>query len=358
MQSIAVVIPTFRARNSIFSVLSQIGQEVDRIYVVDDCCPEKTGELVRAECKDPRVVVVFNEINQGVGGATLAGYREAVQQGATVIVKIDSDGQMDPALIPEFVKPILLGNADYTKGNRFFNAASLQPMPPARIFGNAVLSLMTKFSTGYWNNFDPSNGYTAIHGSLVALLPVERIAKRFFFETDLLYNLGLLRAVVVDIPIMAHYGDEESNLKIKTIILPFLWAHFVRFWRRVALNYFLRDFSFASLCMVAGLPLLLFGIAYGLGNWITHSVDGTTTPTGTIMLATVSLLLGIQFLLAFFSADIATAPRYPIHLLLKQQVLYPLRQFGSGATKPECVTRQQSADAQASSPSEKMLGSD
>ncbi|WP_246205830.1 glycosyltransferase family 2 protein [Microvirga arsenatis] len=318
---IAVVIPTYRARSSILSVLAQIGPEVDKIFVIDDCCPEKTGSLVEEKCTDPRVTVINNPTNQGVGGATLRGYQAAAQHGATVIVKIDADGQMDPTLISDFVKPILSGRADYTKGNRFFNAASLAPMPPIRIFGNAILSLMTKFSTGYWNIFDPSNGYTAIHSSLIPLLPANRIAKRFFFETDILYYLGLLRAVVLDIPIMAHYGDEESNLKIKSILIPFLGAHFARFWRRVALQYFLRDFSFASLCIAVGMPLFLFGLLYGGSNWIVHAIAGTETPTGTIMLATASLLLGIQFLLSFFSADIATVPRHPLHTLLSHHIL-------------------------------------
>jgi dolichol-phosphate mannosyltransferase len=346
MSSIAVVIPAYRARASILAVLSQIGPEVDKIFVIDDCCPEKTGSLVEEQCTDPRVIVLHNQSNQGVGGATLSGYQAAAQYGATVIVKIDADGQMDPDLISDFVRPILSGRADYTKGNRFFNAASLAPMPPMRIIGNAVLSLMTKFSTGYWNNFDPSNGYTAIHSDLIPLLPINRIAKRFFFETDLLYYLGLLRAVVIDIPMMAHYGDEESNLKIKSILLPFLWAHFLRFWRRVALNYFLRDFSFASLCMAAGLPLLLFGIVYGGINWIEHSIAGTPTPTGTIMLSTVSVLLGIQFLLSFFSADIATTPRQPIHTLLSHQILHPLKQFKA---EPSLMANEEAAPARAPS---------
>jgi glycosyltransferase involved in cell wall biosynthesis len=327
MTSVAVVIPTYRAKATILSVLSMIGSEVDRIYVVDDACPEQTGKFVSEHCTDPRVCVLHNEINQGVGGATLAGYRAAVADNATVIVKLDSDAQMDPELIPYFVQPILSGQADYTKGNRFFDAVSLSSMPPVRIFGNAVLSLMTKISTGYWGNVDPSNGYTAIHARLVPLLPIERISKRFFFETDILFYLGLLRAVVIDIPIIAHYGEEESNLKIKSILLPFVWAHFTRFFRRVALNYFVRDFSFASLCLLAGVPLFLFGTIYGLANWISHLGSAAPTPTGTIMIATLSILLGIQFLLFFFSADIAATPRRPLHVLLATEVLRPLKQF-------------------------------
>ncbi|MFD2228052.1 glycosyltransferase family 2 protein [Microvirga arabica] len=337
MTSVAVVIPTYRAKATILSVLSMIGPEVERIYVVDDACPEQTGKFVSAHCTDPRVHVLHNEINQGVGGATLAGYQAAVADNATVIVKLDADAQMDPDLIPFFVQPILSGQADYTKGNRFFDAISLSSMPRVRIFGNAVLSLMTKISTGYWSNVDPSNGYTAIHARLVPLLPIDRISKRFFFETDMLFYLGLLRAVVIDIPIVAHYGDEESNLKIKSVLLPFTWAHCTRFFRRVALNYFVRDFSFASLCLLAGVPLFIFGLIYGVANWIAHLGSMAPTPTGTIMIATLSVLLGMQFLLFFFSADIAAAPRRPLHLLLSTEVVRPLKQF-AGREKVDCTT--------------------
>lgn len=327
MHSIAVVIPTYRATQTILSVIGQVGPEVSRIYVVDDACPDSTGALVEANCVDPRVSVLRHSRNLGVGGATLTGYHAAAANGAMVVVKIDSDAQMDPLLIPYFVKPILAGQADYTKGNRFFNAVSLASMPKVRILGNAALSLMTKFSTGYWHIFDPSNGYTAIHTRLIAFLPPERLAKRFFFETDILFYLAILRAVVVDIPIIAHYGDEESNLRVRSVLPSFLWAHTLRFFRRVSLNYFVRDFSFASLCIVAGTPLLLFGMLFGAANWIAHTLEGTATPTGTIMLSFLCILLGIQLILFFFSADIASAPRQPLHVLLDQKTVRPLEQF-------------------------------
>ena len=325
--TVAVVIPTYKAKNSILDVLARIGPEVDAVYVVDDACPEHSGRYVEEHCVDPRVRVIYSEVNKGVGGATKAGYRFAEADGATVIVKLDSDGQMDPTLIPHFVDPILSGRADYTKGNRFFDAASLSVMPRTRVFGNAVLSIMTKFSSGYWNLFDPTNGYTAIHAKLIPFLPDQRISDRYFFETDVLFSLGLLRAVVVDVPIMAHYAQEESNLKIASVLVPFLLGHVRRTLRRVALNYFVRDFSFASLCLLFGTPLLFFGVVYGLINWLSHMVQGVATPTGTIMVVTLSILLGLQLVLFFFSADCASVPREPLHSLLDHRTMRPLQQF-------------------------------
>src|SRR5262249_39074317 len=155
-----------------------------------------------------------HEQNQGVGGAVMSGYRAAIADGMAVVVKVDGDGQMDGSLIPYFVAPIINGEADYTKGNRFFDLEQINQMPPMRLFGNAVLSLMTKLSSGYWNLFDPTNGFTAIHVDAARHLPFDKISKRYFFETDMLFRLNTINAVVVDVPMDASYGDEVSNLKI------------------------------------------------------------------------------------------------------------------------------------------------
>ncbi|MGT2491529.1 glycosyltransferase family 2 protein [Cupriavidus basilensis] len=123
---IAVVIPCFKVKKFILSVIERVDGLVSAIYVVDDACPEGSGDYVKEHCKDPRVTVVKHEKNKGVGGAVMTGYRAAIADGARVIVKIDGDGQMDPALLPEFVMPILGGEADYTKGNRSLRSLQYQ----------------------------------------------------------------------------------------------------------------------------------------------------------------------------------------------------------------------------------------
>ncbi|WP_342779198.1 glycosyltransferase family 2 protein [Luteimonas granuli] len=244
--SIAVVLPCYRVTAHILDVLASIPDAVEHIIVVDDACPDGSGELVRKACTDPRVRVHVNPTNLGVGGAVLHGYRQAIDAGADVIVKIDGDGQMDPRLIGHFVGPILAGDADYTKGNRFFDLTNIARMPRLRIFGNAVLSFMAKLSTGYWDLFDPTNGYTAIHADVARRLPFDRISQRYFFETDLLFRLNTLRAVAVDVPMDAHYGDEVSNLKVSRVLGEFLAKHTRNFGKRIFYNYFLRDLSLAS----------------------------------------------------------------------------------------------------------------
>jgi glycosyltransferase involved in cell wall biosynthesis len=310
---VAVVIPTYKARHHILGVIHQIGPEVARIYVVDDCCPDGSGDFVAAHCNDHRVCVIRHAENQGVGGAVMTGYRAALDDGMRILVKIDSDGQMDPALIMDFVAPIADHEADYTKGNRFFDLEKVRSMPKARLLGNAVLSLMSKLSSGYWNLFDPTNGYTAIHADVARHLPFNKISRRYFFETDMLFRLNTLRAVVVDVPMEARYGDEVSNLKISRIIGEFFAKHVRNFSKRIFYNYYLRDMSLASIELPVGLVLMVFGLIYGGYHWMHSARLGISTPAGTVMLSALPVFAGIQLLLGFIGYDVSSVPVRPVH---------------------------------------------
>ncbi|MGX4643833.1 glycosyltransferase family 2 protein [Massilia sp. SYSU DXS3249] len=311
--AIAVVIPSYRVTRHILGVIAGIGPEVSRIYVVDDKCPDGSGALVRGSCTDPRVRVIEHVQNQGVGGAVMTGYQAAIDEGMEVIVKVDGDGQMDPRLIPQFIAPILRGEADYAKGNRFFDLEQIGAMPPLRLFGNAVLSLMTKLSSGYWDLFDPTNGYTAIHADAARHLPFNKISRRYFFETDILFRLNTLQAVVVDVPMDASYGDEVSNLKISKIVTEFLLKHIRNFGKRIFYNYYLRNMSLASIELPLGVTLFVLGSVYGVANWIESARAGVETPAGTVMMAALPMLMGMQLVLAFLSNDIASVPKRPLH---------------------------------------------
>lgn len=313
---VAVVIPCYRARSKILDVISRIGRDCDLIYVIDDSCPEGSGMLVQETCHDSRVRVLFHSTNQGVGGAVITGYRRALEDGADVIVKIDGDGQMDPEQLHRFVSPIICGNADYTKGNRFFNLEDVKGMPVVRLVGNAILSFMTKLSSGYWQIFDPTNGYTAISANVAAILPLHRIRKRYFFESDMLFRLGTVRARVVDVPMKAIYADEKSNLKIRSVLVEFLFHNALNTLKRLLYNYFLRDFSVASLELVFGIAFLLFGVLFGAAGW-KHSIEsGIPATTGTVMLSALPIILGIQFLLSFVAYDVSATPQNALWPLL------------------------------------------
>jgi dolichol-phosphate mannosyltransferase len=315
---IAVVIPSYKVISHILSVIEAIGPEIWRIYVVDDMCPEGSGEFVSSRSTDPRVIVLTHKINYGVGGAVMTGYKRAIQDGADLIVKVDGDGQMDPALIASFVWPIINGQADYTKGNRFFDLEKVREMPAIRLFGNTVLSFMTKLSSGYWDLFDPTNGYTAIHAKVARRLPLDKISKRYFFETDMLFRLNTIRAVVVDVPMDAKYADEISNLKISKIAGEFFLKHLRNFGKRIFYSYYLRDMSVASLELPLGLILLTFGVFFGGWHWFISLSESIPASAGTVMLSALPSLMGLQLTLAFLNYDISSVPKKPIHQGMSQ----------------------------------------
>ena len=333
---VAVVIPCYRVSRHILAVLAGIGPECDRIYVVDDACPEGSGRLVEAECRDPRVSVLYHERNQGVGGAVLTGYRAALAGGAEVIVKLDGDGQMDPALIPAFVEPIATGLADYTKGNRFFDLEGLEAMPRLRLAGNTALSFISKFSSGYWDLFDPTNGFTAIHAAVAARLPFGRLAQGYFFESDLLFRLNVMDAVVLDIPMRARYGEEASGVAPLRVLPGFMARHGANFIKRLFYTYLLRDFSMASVQLLLGIPLVAFGVAFGALEWAAAERAGVSASAGTVMVAALPIIVGFQFLLFFLSYDMQHVPRIPYH-----------RRLGGGRVGGEASAGQDLAGAKA-----------
>lgn len=323
--NVAVVIPSFKVKDHILSVIDRIGPRVSRIYVVDDKCPVLSGQYVLDNCRDLRVEVLFNNENQGVGGATMAGYRRALLDGADIVVKLDGDGQMDPAAISILIRPIERGLADYTKGNRFYSLENLEGMPFLRKIGNAGLSFMTKVSSGYWNLMDPTNGYTAIHSGALSTLPFSKIERRYFFESDMLFRLNTVRAVVREVPMKAIYGMEKSNLSIIKTLRDFPIKHLVRFLKRVCYNYVLRDFNVCSLELLAGLALLVFGVTFGAYHWYLSVTLNLASPTGTIMLAVLPIILGVQFLLAAISLDVANVPSEPLQEALEFNVPRKIR---------------------------------
>jgi glycosyltransferase involved in cell wall biosynthesis len=314
---IAVVVPCYRVRKQILGVLASIGPECEAVYVVDDGCPDQTGDLVESECHDPRVRVLRHPANQGVGAATLTGYRAALADGARVIVKLDGDGQMDASLIPRLVRPILDGEADYAKGNRFFELEGLSAMPWVRLLGNAVLSFASKLSSGYWNLFDPANGFTAIHGAVARRLPFDKIARGYFFESDVLFRLGVMRAVVCDVPMHASYGDEQSSLVVSRVAGQFAWRHLVNTAKRIFYCYYLRSFNIASVEVVVGVLAIAAGTAYGTVRWVQGALADVPATSGMVMIAALPVIVGVQLVLAFLSYDLQNVPREVLHRRLE-----------------------------------------
>ena len=318
MPIIDVVIPCYCVGRQILNVLEGVRKQelIRNIIVVDDACPEHTGKQVAEQYdSDPRVTVLTHDVNQGVGGAMCTGYRYAFEQDADIVIKMDGDGQMDCRHIPAIVKPIIDGKCDYTKGNRFYYPRHLHAMPSVRIFGNSALSLINKFTSGYWSVMDPTNGFTALHRNAYFLLEHDNLARDYFFESDMLYQLGNMYAVVRDIPLPSIYADEESNLKISRVLLKFPGRYLKRMIKRVILRYFIRDFNFASLEIIFGSILFFSGIFFGAFKWASNYIADASTPAGTVMIVGILIIVGFQLLLSALNYDVSHEPSVPLTYL-------------------------------------------
>jgi len=308
VSKLAVIIPSYKVSKHIKTVIESIPEMIDFIIVIDDKCPESSGKIAQ-ESTHPKLTVIFHEENQGVGGAVISGYKKALELGSDICIKIDGDGQMDPKYIPSLIDPLIQNQADYTKGNRFRDFVALKTMPKIRLFGNSALSFLVKVANGYWNIVDPTNGYTAIHKRALEELELDKLSKRYFFESDMLINLNTVDAVVKDIPIPALYGDEESSLKIRRILLDFPPKLFRGFVKRIVLKYFIYDFNMASVYTTFGIPMVLWGFLFGLYRWYLGATAEIENTTGTVMLSVLPLILGVQFLIAAINIDINNIPK-------------------------------------------------
>ena len=310
---ITAVLPAYKVEEQISEALARIPDYIDEIIVVDDASPDRTSEIVaQIKAKDSRIVLIKHAENQGVGGAMLTGFKEALKGNAQVIIKIDGDGQMSGYDPRRLLVPLILGQADYAKGNRFRDFEALQSMPLIRQIGNMGLGFLVKAATGYWHCFDPTNGFFAIRREVLETLPLEKVHKSYFFETSMLGELYLVGAVIRDIPYPAIYGDEKSNLSVGKTMWEFPPKLTYLFFRRMLIKNFLFDFSMGSIYLLTGVPMFVFGLLFGIVKWIKYFNLGVPAPTGTIMIPVMLVMLSVQLLLAAMNIDLQSVPQNPI----------------------------------------------
>lgn len=305
---VAAVVPAYNEAAHIGDVIRRMPPYVDCIVVVDDHSSDDTGKVAE-QTGDVRVQVIRHASSQGVGGATLAGMQQALAAGAELLVKVDGDGQMDPQQIHHLLDPLVRDGYDYAKANRFLHSDALRQMPRARLLGNFALTFLTKLASGYWHIFDPQNGFLAIRASALRSLPTAHIARGFFFENDMLIHLNIEHCRVKDVPMPAHYGNEQSSLSIRRVLLTFpvqlARGLVVRIWEK----YMLRDFSPIAIFWLLGIPLMLFGGAFGSWRWLLSWATATQASTGTVMLSVLPFLLGFELVLQAIILEIRESPR-------------------------------------------------
>ena len=303
---ICVVVPAYNEEKLVAETLRAVPAFVDNVVVIDDCSEDGTSEVAKS-VDDPRVEVIRHEVNTGVGGAIITGHRRALEIGGDVDVVMAGDAQMNPNYLGALLDPIADEGYGFTKANRFFGWESFRGMPRHRVLGNVVLSFLTKMASGYWNLFDPQNGYTAIRQDVLARLPLDRISKRYQFENDLLIHLAVLSVRARDVPIPASYGSEISTMKLSRVAREISTLLFKRFWQRIWWKYVLWSFSPIALLLFSGIALLLFGVSWGI--FATIYALGAHSPTaGTVLLAVAPSMTGTYMLVQALILDIEATP--------------------------------------------------
>jgi len=300
--------PAFNVAPQIVGAIQGIPEFVDSIIVVDDAGTDETAQIVRG-LDNPRLRFVQHTQNQGVGGALATGFKLAIDDRADVVVKMDGDGQMDPGLLPALLDPILVEGFAYAKGNRFLWEDRLHDMPKIRLAGTFGLTFLTKLASGYWHVFDPVNGYVAIDAATLRKLPLHRIARDYFFESDMLIHLNVFRARVKDVPMPARYEDERSSMRVGQVLVTFPFHLLKGFWYRIYERHVLREFSPVAVFWVLGSLLLAWGTGFGAFTWIKSVWSGHLATTGTVMLSILPFILGFQLVLQAILIEIQESPR-------------------------------------------------
>jgi dolichol-phosphate mannosyltransferase len=301
-RSLAVIIPAYNAETTIESVVNKIPSYVNWIIIVNDKSLDNTEKVI-SEISNDRVILINNEINMGVGGAMIAGFKKALELKADYIAKIDADGQMDPQYLDRFTQICLIHNCDYVKANRFGHLDALPSMPRHRLIGSIGLSFLTKLVSGYWNVFDPQNGYIMITRKMLRRLDFRHIDQGYFFENSMLILLNIMRAKIGEIYLPAQYADEVSSMRLTNILWTFPNKLCKGFIYRIYQKYFFRSLSPFFLLLCFGLISCTGAGFWGGWAWYKSIITGIPATTGTVVIALLPMIMGWSALLQAFVLD-------------------------------------------------------
>ncbi|WP_406657750.1 glycosyltransferase [Methanolobus sp. ZRKC2] len=293
---IGVVVPAYNEEKLIAITVNGIPDYVNRIYVINDASTDNTADVLNS-IEDRRLSVITHEENQGVGAAILHGYKRALQEDMDLIVVMGGDNQMNPALLPNLLMPIIQGKADYTKGNRLKSEEFRGGMSSWRLFGNSILTLITKISSGYWHVMDPQNGYTAISKKALSNMEIDSLYTYYGYCNDMLVKLNTFGFKTLDVSMPAHYGDEKSSIKygrymtkVSTMLLKkFLW--------RLKMKYSILSFHPLVFFYAFGMIFLPLGALLTLYILVANFITGWSVPSSLPLIDALFIIAGLQFLL-------------------------------------------------------------
>jgi glycosyltransferase involved in cell wall biosynthesis len=308
---VTCVIPAYKAAATIVDVVRGALQVCDNVIVVDDACPQNSGDVASVEfARELRVHVIRHPQNLGVGGAMKTGLRRAVEMGADFIVKIDSDGQMDPRYVPDLVRLLELNpKIALVKGNRFIDGSIARVMPGLRLIGNSALTLLVRMTTGYWSGIDPTNGFLVMRARSLERISLDSLSDRYYFEISLLCAFGMRKVEIAEAEIPAVYNSAPSSLSIARVLLTFPFALAGSFVKRILWQYLIADMNVGSLLLLVGITLTSLSAYFGISWWHQALQSGIPTTPGSAILAFAPLMMGFQLLLNALLYDVQFASR-------------------------------------------------
>ena len=302
-KKIALIIPAYKEEKLIKPTLESIPELIDKVYAIDDCSPDDQCNIILSCAgKDKRIELIRLDKNQGPGGAIITGYLQSSKDGYDISVVVGGDNQMPLDEVENILNPIIDGQVDYTKGNRFLLSRledTLRKMPTSRLIGNWIITGLTKIASGYYKSMDVVDGYTAISKKAIDMIDWSRAWKGYGYPMDFLIRLNAYGFRVLDIPRTAIYLPGERQSQIKGIgyalrVSPMLLKGFL--WR-LKFKYLFIDFHPLVFFYYLSFILLPSGILFGLKLILNQflAVSGVSGPQAT--LCALLIITGFQCLL-------------------------------------------------------------
>jgi glycosyltransferase involved in cell wall biosynthesis len=210
---IVVVMPARQAAATLEQTFAAIPKdEVDEVILVDDSSTDETVRLAR----QLPMHLVWHPHQVGYGGNQKTCYMEALQRGADVVVMLHPDGQYEPELIPDMIKPIINGEADLVLGSRLLipGAALAAGMPRWKFLANRFLTEIENRIMGT-DLSEAHTGYRAYSRRLLLTVPFLRNSLDFAFDSELLMQASYFGFAIREVPARCRYFEEASSVGFK-----------------------------------------------------------------------------------------------------------------------------------------------
>lgn len=307
---VAAILPCYNEEKLIGKTIETMPDFVDTIIAVDDKSTDNTWSIVRDIAKkNKRVKAIHHTVNTGIGGAYITGFTYSLEHDIDLVFTMAGDAQCNQNYMANMIDTLLHNDVDYVKANRFVHLEELKQMPTFRRVGNTFITILTKFSSGYYSIFDSQNGYGVFKKKTLVNLPFEHIGRRYDYENTLLIALAIMGAKIKDEPVPAIYGDETSTIPVFTTSMRALKVVWKGFWKRIYYKYILINFHPIALFLFTGILLGMIGIFFGVFMLAERVFNEVSPSTGSVMLCVLPIILGLQLTLAAITMDMNAEKR-------------------------------------------------